>query len=93
MTERTIKELKEIHRQCLELAARKNNDYGTAVDNISVAGLEGIAVRLFDKAARLLSLTRSAERKVKDETLEDTLKDMVNYASFGVCLLKGTWGR
>lgn len=86
------KALEAIQGKRLDLAERKNNDYSGAVDNIGVTGVPGLAVRLFDKASRLLSLTQAgAEQKVLDESIRDTLLDMGNYADFGVSLLDKTW--
>ncbi len=71
-----------------DLARRKNADYGN--DNISVTGLIGIAVRLVDKAMRLYNLTQR-EGQVKDETIEDTLRDIANYGDIGAMLQMGWW--
>lgn len=86
--------LEAIHKQCLDLGARKNSDYGQAGDAIEMAGVRGVVVRMLDKEMRLLSLTESGyDPKVKDESLRDTLMDMINYATYAVSLLDGTWGR
>lgn len=86
--------LEEIQKARMDLAERKSHDYGGAVDAIAVCGIEGLATRLFDKAARLLSLTRpGVESKVTDESIRDTLMDMANYSEYGVSLLDGTWGK
>jgi hypothetical protein len=85
--------LEAIHRECLELGKRKNHDYGAAGDAIEMAGVRGVVVRMLDKQMRLLSLTQAGHvAAVKDEALRDTLKDMINYASYAVSLLDGTWG-
>jgi len=83
----------EIMKECTELGMRKNNDYSGArnIDNISLPGIEGISVRLLDKVCRLHSLTQ-VESQVKDESIEDTLKDIINYAGYGLLLKRGKWG-
>jgi len=44
-------------------------------------GDQGIMVRLGDKYSRACNLVRNqGKRTVKDETLEDTLLDLANYA-------------
>lgn len=86
--------LEAIHKECLDLGQRKNHDYGAAGDAIEIAGVEGVVVRMLDKQFRLLSLTKAGhESAVKDESLRDTLKDMINYATYAVALLDGTWGK
>ena len=77
----------------LNLAARKNHDYASAVDNIGITGRIGLAVRLFDKVCRLLSLSLSKGQKVKDESLRDTAIDVANYAVFFVMVIDDTWNK
>ena len=87
------KKMMGVMKECTELGMRKNNDYSGAkkIDNIAMTGVEGISVRLLDKVSRLYSLTK-VESQVKDESVEDTLKDIINYAGYGVLLLRGKWG-
>lgn len=68
---------------CSDLTAlyeRKNHDYG---DSFGKSFLEyGMAmpcIRLEDKLNRLKSLTK-ADAEVMDETIDDTLMDLANYA-------------
>jgi hypothetical protein len=58
-----------------------------------LTGVHGIAVRLVDKVSRVMSLTHPSSKgqKVKDESVKDTLEDMINYACYGIMLLDGTW--
>lgn len=83
--------LEIIQKERLDLAEQKNNDYSSVIDVIGTTGIDGIAIRLFDKAARLLSLVKNKDQQVKDESIMDTLKDMGNYADFGVSILKNEW--
>jgi hypothetical protein len=86
--------LEAIHKQCLDLGARKNHDYGAAGDAIEMAGVPGVVVRMLDKQLRLMSLTKPGhEAAIVDESLRDTLMDMINYATYAVSLLDGTWGQ
>lgn len=87
-------DLEALHEECRELGARKCHDYGKVADAIGMAGIRGVIVRMLDKQMRLLSLTEPGhEAAVKDEGLEDTLKDMVNYASYAILLKRGLWNR
>jgi hypothetical protein len=83
----------EICAAALELMEAKNHDYtngqqttGGAYANFMLTehlGLgsaeKGMAIRMSDKMIRICTLI-SKEGKVKDESLEDTLRDMINYS-------------
>lgn len=85
--------LEAIQKEGLDLGARKNHDYGAAGDGIAMAGVRGVVTRMLDKQLRLLSLTEPGhEAAVKDESLRDTFVDMMNYATYAIALLDGTWG-
>lgn len=67
--------------QALELMKLKNADYGGDTDpfkNFHDFGSYGILVRLSDKFARLKNLYVK-EPKVKSESQEDTILDIINY--------------
>ena len=40
---------------------------------------QGILVRITDKISRLSQYTKNGELQVKDESVEDTLVDIINY--------------
>lgn len=74
----------EIHKQiCGELTAlyeRKNHDYGDSfARTYREFGLTMTCIRLDDKLQRLKTLTKGAAQVV-DETIDDTLADLANYA-------------
>jgi len=76
--------------ESFNLGVSKNNDYGS--ENILKFGIIGIVVRLGDKIARYKNLsTNKAEQKVKDESLKDTLMDIINYATYGEMLSSDVW--
>lgn len=61
---------------------RKQHDYGP--QNVAKFGMWGLIVRLHDKIARLdnlLSTKRSGFNSVSDETIYDTLLDIVGYST------------
>ena len=67
----------------LELMTKKNHDYASLEDpyrNFRQFGRFGILVRLGDKFARLRSFEEQGELKVQDESVRDTLLDIINYA-------------
>ena len=75
---------------CLETAKRKNNDYGgdnsnpyANFSNSTIVGVpteKGILVRMMDKVSRISTLLEK-ESQVKDEAIEDTLDDLINYTA------------
>ena len=70
-----------------ELYKAKNADYGDSVhDTYLKYGLTSFLVRMEDKMSRLRSLSKKSEeeRKVKDESIRDTLLDLANYAIIAV---------
>lgn len=79
--------LKVAHKAFL-LFRRKNKDYGNVN---TVAGLPGIVIRLVDKVARIFNIMKHKELQVKDETVTDTLIDMVNYSIMGASMSVGEW--
>lgn len=69
---------------CGELAAlyeRKNHDYGDSFGkSFTEYGMAMPCIRLEDKLNRLKALTRSGNQQVSDESIDDTLMDLANYA-------------
>ena len=74
----------ELHRQICESLnktyIRKNADYGDSYGQLRSKYPDSILIRLFDKFSRLERLISGHEAQVKDESIEDTLLDMANYA-------------
>lgn len=80
----------ESTNQMVETARKKNNDYTVSDDPfdnfnaVEVLGIckaeTGILVRMTDKYKRLISLLNGKEQMVLDESLDDTLLDLANYA-------------
>lgn len=69
---------------------KKQHDYGS--ENISKFGIWGIVVRVHDKIARienLLSPKRSGKNAVSDETIEDTIIDIIGYSSVLLMFING----
>lgn len=58
----------------------KNADYGDSFAKAREEYPEAICIRLMDKLERLKTLLRGTEQQVKDESIDDTLLDIANYA-------------
>lgn len=77
-----ILEHEKICKELNEIYAKKNADYGNSFgDTFQKLGLISAITRISDKYNRICNLAtkNSNEAKVKDETIEDTLKDLANY--------------
>ena len=77
-----ILEHEKICKELNEIYAKKNADYGNSFgDTFQRLGLISAITRISDKYNRIcnLAIKNSNETKVKDETIEDTLKDLANY--------------
>lgn len=72
----------------LDVLARKQHDYGHG--NINAFGIIGVAVRISDKIARYNNLV-NRNAKEQNESLLDTLMDMVGYAVISRMLEDGTF--
>jgi hypothetical protein len=78
-------------KELTSLLLTKHSDYGPKNISDSPGGaLNGLRVRLHDKLARLNNLVDSGVDP-KHESLEDTFKDMANYAIIGLLVLRGQW--
>jgi len=92
-----IKKLRErIYKESMALIETKGHDYnykqqmgGDTLFNLRVAYILGVVdtpaksvvVRMIDKMMRIISLT-DADPEVKNESMEDTIKDLHNYADY-----------
>jgi hypothetical protein len=79
----------EIFQSCMDLVNAKGHDYAGDEDclaNLKRFGFFGVVVRLSDKFSRLEQFANSGELYVKGESVEDTLKDIINYAALGLVL-------
>ena len=76
----------------MDLMMKKNADYAgkedpfrnfRAIETMGLSVKQGILVRMSDKFSRIGTLLsdQSSEAQVKDESIEDTLLDLINYAN------------
>lgn len=79
----------ELCERALELMRCKNSDYADGDDPfrnlhgsylVGVEPKRAVLVRLCDKLSRLATFVQHGDLQVKDESVEDTLLDVINYA-------------
>ena len=81
-------EFKSITSQMLNTYIKKNNDYGNSFDkSMDEFGIASAIIRMNDKLERLKTLSKK-ESMVKDESVQDTLLDLANYAIMTAMYLK-----
>lgn len=74
-----MNKIKEIAVEVAELVEKKNKDYGNSFDKtLAEYGDTAYFLRIEDKLSRLKSLSKK-EALVADESVEDTLKDIIGY--------------
>jgi hypothetical protein len=87
--DKILDEMKRIHDS-------KNSDYAgdDPLSNLKLsemAGIEpwkGVVVRLGDKYSRLCNFAKKGKFEVKDESVEDTLKDLAVYGILALILYR-----
>ncbi len=88
-----ISQYKNIHNEAFALFCRKNHDYG---DAFATFGPLGVMVRMQDKLMRFINLQKdfqhnhslSLSNMVQDESIQDTLLDLHNYAAMALMLMR-----
>ena len=76
-----------------QLLIKKHLDYGPKNISESPGGpINGLRVRMHDKLARINNLTDSGSTP-EFESLEDSFKDMANYAVIGLLVLRQKWNK
>jgi hypothetical protein len=81
----------------LDLVISKTKDYATIDDpyrnfrlceSVGVPLEKGILVRMCDKLSRIGNLVENNDPSVKNESIEDTLVDIMNYANIMLCYMQ-----
>lgn len=86
-------EAMKVLQECVELMRKKGNDYQNPNSNVVQAmhyrrGVDSIHDTMHGKMLRAQSLLESGST-ANFESLEDTYKDLINYASFAVSYIRG----
>lgn len=85
-------DISDITSECYDLLLSKHKDYGPKNISMSPGGpLNGIRVRMWDKMARINNLLESNAGSPQHESLEDSFKDLANYSTIALAVLRGKW--
>jgi hypothetical protein len=87
------KDVEDIMSELSFLLISKHQDYGPK--NISEApggAINGLLVRMHDKMARLKNLHYN-NKSANYESIEDTYKDLANYAVIALMVLRDKWDK
>ena len=84
----------KVLKECIDLQIKKGQDYQNSESDILQAmhyrrGVDTIHDIMIGKMMRATSLIESGNNP-NHESLEDTYKDLINYASFAVSYIRGT---
>jgi len=89
-----IKNVEDTFNELQELLIKKHLDYGPKNISESPGGpINGLRVRMHDKLARINNLVDSNVSNPQYESLEDSFKDMANYAIIGLLVLRDKWDK
>ena len=81
----------EVMDEIGNLLITKQSDYGPGNVNNAYGGpINGLLVRIGDKFERLKNLFKNKELP-RHESIEDSFKDMANYAVIALMVQRGTW--
>ena len=86
----TAEEFLKVMGEAYTIWCNKHESYGTF--NISIMGLKGVFVRMFDKMMRLYRLIwLNRDNNLADEKLEDTLLDLSVYGLIAILIIRNKW--
>ena len=88
-----VVDIEETLTDLANLLISKHKDYGPKNISLSPGGpLNGLRVRMWDKLARINNLVDKGASP-EHESLEDSFKDMANYAIIGLLVMRGKWDK
>jgi len=86
-------EVRIVYDELMSVLLKKHKDYGPK--NIADApggAVNGLRVRIHDKIARINNLIDNGKTP-EYESLEDSFKDLANYAIIALLVLRGKWDK
>jgi len=98
----TLRNFKKIQKEQLELFCKKQLDYGPSNIGLGKGKVEkpedirlsamGLGIRMQDKISRFLNLSMN-DKEPNNESLDDTLIDIANYAIMSLIVRNKKWGK
>jgi hypothetical protein len=86
--------VRDVMQELGDLLIKKHRDYGPKnISNSPYGATNGLVVRMWDKIARIVNLTKQGNVSAENEPLEDSFKDIANYGIIGLLVLRGKWDR
>ena len=82
--ETSVDKVEKIQSEALSLFKRKNEQYGNAFAKYATVG---VMIRMGEKINRFLSVNCLSVELKDEETLRDTLLDLLSYSSVAIMLL------
>ena len=90
--EQFLQDSEEIYEELANILASKQLDYGPGnINNAPGGAINGILVRMNDKMERLKNLTYHSEGEPQNESIDDSLIDIANYAVIAMMVRRGSW--
>jgi hypothetical protein len=87
-----VQNVEETFSELKILLLQKHFDYGPKNISESPGGpINGLRVRMWDKLARINNLVDKGIYNPQYESLEDSFKDLANYAIIGLLVLRQQW--
>jgi hypothetical protein len=80
-----VENISSLFAELLDLFKRKNADYGNSFEK---HGQVGIMIRMHDKFQRFLNISQKQVQLINDESLDDTLKDLIVYSAMLLSMRK-----
>jgi hypothetical protein len=81
-----------IYDEAWDILIQKQLDYGPLnIANSPGGPLNGLLVRMFDKISRLNNLVYNVQDTPKNESVEDSFIDLLNYSAIALMVIRGKW--
>ena len=90
--EQFVQDSEEIYEDLASILTSKQLDYGPGnINNAPGGAINGILVRMNDKMERLKNLTYHSDGEPQNESIDDSLIDIANYAVIAMMVRRGSW--
>jgi len=81
-----------VYEMLSDVLVSKQLDYGPGnINNAPGGAMNGILVRMNDKMERLKNLIYHSEGEPQNESIDDSLVDIANYAVIAMMVRNGSW--